>query len=189
RWSSSRSFPWNYGRGPRSVHCTRPARTVWGVGARALEGACDTACRMDPEEEAQLEAAAGPSGIFAGRGGKDLRVLAAGTAQHIVGLGVFVVGTFAPNVLISRAFGGGDLGAISLGIVTVGTQFAFIAAAGSRFGMDMAAVRYVAIEVGAGHRGRIRLVVSRSALIAGAISLGVGALTFALAGPIGRQLS
>src|SRR5207247_1812865 len=117
------------------------------------------------------------------------RVLAAGTAQNIVGLGVFVVGTFAANVLISRAFGGGDLGAISLGIVTVGTQFAFIAAAGSRFGMDMAAVRYVAIEVGAGHRGRIRLVVSRSALIAGAISLGVGALTFALAGPIGRQLS
>src|SRR5438132_1494598 len=35
---------------------------------------------MDPEEEAQLEAAAGPSGIFAGRGGMDLRVLAAGAA-------------------------------------------------------------------------------------------------------------
>jgi O-antigen/teichoic acid export membrane protein len=154
---------------------------------------------MDPEEEAQLEVAARPrgevprtgtpGGIFAGRGGKDLRVLAAGTAQNIVGLGVFVVGTFAANVLISRAFGGGNLGAISLGIVTVGTQFAFIAAAGSRFGMDMAAVRYVAIEVGAGHRGRIRAVVSRSALIASAISLGVGVLTFVLAGPIGRELS
>jgi O-antigen/teichoic acid export membrane protein len=154
---------------------------------------------MDPEDEAQLEIAAAargepprpgaPGGIFAGRGGKDLRVLAAGTAQNIVGLAVFVVGTFAANVLISRAFGGGRLGAVSLGIVTVGTQFAFIAAAGSRFGMDMAAVRYVAIEVGAGHRARIRLVVSRSALIAAAVSVAVGAVTFVLAGPIARQLS
>jgi O-antigen/teichoic acid export membrane protein len=97
------------------------------------------------EEEAQLEAAARPAGVFAGSEGKDFRVLAAGTAQNIVGLGVFVVGSFAANVLIARSFGGGQTGAIALAIVTVGTQFAFILAAGSRFGMDMAAVRYVAI--------------------------------------------
>ena len=105
------------------------------------------------EEEAQLEAAARPAGIFAGGEGKDFRVLAAGTAQNILGLVVFVLGTFAANILISRAFGGGATGAVALGVVTVGTQFAFIIAAGTRFGMDMAAVRYVAIDVGAGHLG------------------------------------
>ena len=43
-----------------------------------------------------------PSGVFSGTSGKDYRVLAAGTAQNIVGLAVFVVGTFAANILISR---------------------------------------------------------------------------------------
>ena len=105
------------------------------------------------EEEGQLEAAARPPGVFSGTSGKDYRVLAAGTAQNIVGLAVFVVGTFAANILIARAFGGGGAGAVALGIVTIGTQFAFIVAAGTRFGMDMAAVRYVAIDVGAGHPG------------------------------------
>jgi O-antigen/teichoic acid export membrane protein len=105
---------------------------------------------MDPEEEAQLEVAAAPSGVFAGTEGKDFRVLAAGTAQNIIGLGVFVIGTFAANILIARSFGGGNSGAAALGIVTLGTQFAFIAAAGTRMGMDMASVRYVSIEVGAG---------------------------------------
>lgn len=141
------------------------------------------------EEEAQLEAAARPAGIFAGGEGKDFRVLAAGTAQNIFGLVVFVLGTFAANILISRAFGGGATGAVALGVVTVGTQFAFIIAAGTRFGMDMAAVRYVAIDAGAGHVGRIRGVLSHAIGIAGVISLGVGALVFVLAGPIGNALS
>ena len=140
---------------------------------------------MDPEEEAQLEVAA-PSGVFAGSQGRDFKTLAAGTAQNIVGLVVFVVGTFGANILISRAFGAS--GPIALGIVTLGTQFAFIAAAGTRFGMDMASVRYVAIEVGAGHPGRVRPVVTRAAIIAGSVSVVIGALTFALAGPIGRAL-
>ncbi len=140
---------------------------------------------MDPEEEAQLEVAA-PTGVFAGSEGKDFKTLAAGTAQNIIGLVVFVVGTFGANILISRAFGAS--GPVALGIVTIGTQFAFIAAAGTRFGMDMASVRYVAIEVGAGHRGRVRPVVTRAAIIAGSVSVVFGALTFALAGPIGRAL-
>ncbi len=100
-----------------------------------------------------------------------------------------MLGTFAANILISRAFGGGDAGAIALGIVTLGTQFAFIAAAGTRFGMDMASVRYVAIEVGQGHPGRVRAVVSRSALLAAGVSVVVAVATIALAGPIGRALS
>jgi len=76
---------------------------------------------VDPEEEAQLETAARPAGIFAGGEGKDFRVLAAGTAQNVGGLVVFVIGTFAANILISRAFGGGATGAVALGIVTIAT--------------------------------------------------------------------
>ena len=144
---------------------------------------------MDPEEEALLEAAAEPQGVFAGTEGKDFRVLAAGTAQNIVGLAVFVLGSFAANILISRSFGGGDAGAIALGIVTVGTQVAFIAAAGTRMGMDMASVRYVSIEMGAGRPGRVRVVVARSVLIALALSALVGALTVAFAAQIGNALS
>jgi O-antigen/teichoic acid export membrane protein len=144
---------------------------------------------VDPEEEAMLEVAAEPQGVFAGSEGKDFKTLAAGTAQNIVGLAVFVVGTFAANILISRSFGGGSEGAIALSVVTLGTQFAFIAAAGTRFGMDMASVRYVAIEIGAGHSGRVRAVISRSALLAVALSAVVGALTVVFAGPIGRALS
>ncbi|MFL5791372.1 MAG: polysaccharide biosynthesis C-terminal domain-containing protein [Actinomycetota bacterium] len=144
---------------------------------------------MDPEEEAQLEVAATPGGVFAGTEGKDFRVLAAGTAQNIIGLGVFVIGTFAANILIARSFGGGTAGATALGIVTLGTQFAFIAAAGTRMGMDMASVRYVAIEVGAGRPGAVRVVVARAVLIALAASTAAGALTVALATPIGSALS
>jgi hypothetical protein len=140
---------------------------------------------VDPEEEAQLEVAA-PTGVFAGSQGKDFKTLAAGTAQNIIGLVIFVVGTFGANILISRAFGAN--GPVALGIVTLGTQFAFIAAAGTRFGMDMASVRYVAIEVGAGHPGRVRPVVTRAAIIAGTASVVLAVLTFAVAGPIGRAL-
>jgi len=133
---------------------------------------------------------AGPAkGIFAGGEGKDFRVLAAGTAQNIAGLAVFVIGSFAANILIARSFGGGSTGAVALGVVTIGTQFAFLAAAGTRAGMDMAAVRLVAIEVGGGHPGRIRGIVSRSVQLAAGLSAGVAVLTFALAGPVGRALS
>jgi len=138
------------------------------------------------EEEAQLEVA--ERGVFAGAGGKDFRVLAAGTAQNIIGLGVFVVASFAANILIARSFGGGAAGATALAVVTVGTQLGFILAAGSRFGMDMAAVRYVAIDMGAGHPGRIRPLVVRSIEIAGLVSVAVGAVVFLAAAPIGRAL-
>jgi O-antigen/teichoic acid export membrane protein len=144
---------------------------------------------MDPEEEAQLEVAAAPTGVFAGTEGKDFRVLAAGTAQNIVGLAVFVLGTFGANILIARSFGGGDAGAAALGIVTLGTQFAFIVAAGTRMGMDMASVRYVAIELGAGRPGAVRVVVARSVLIALAVSAALGALTVAFATPIGNAFA
>ena len=36
--------------------------------------------------------------------GRDRRTLLAGTAQNVVGLAVFVLGTFGANVLVARAF-------------------------------------------------------------------------------------
>jgi O-antigen/teichoic acid export membrane protein len=124
-----------------------------------------------------------------GEGASDHLTLLSGTAQNLVGLVVFVVGTFAANVLVARAFGGGAAGATALGIVTLGSQFAFIAAAGTRFGMDMAAVRYVAIEAGAGHPGRIGGVVLRAVAIAGAFSTVVAVVTFLAAPSLGQALS
>ncbi len=125
----------------------------------------------------------------AGEGAEDHLTLLSGTAQNIVGLVVFVLGTFGANILVARAFGGGAAGATALGVVTLGTQFAFIAAAGARFGMDMAAVRYVAIEIGARHGGRIRGVVLRAVVIAGLVSAAVAVPTFLLAPWLGSLLS
>ena len=80
----------------------------------------------------------------------------AGTGQNVVGLAVFVVASFAMNILVARAFGKGSA---AFGQVTLATQLAFVAGAATRFGMDMAAVRRVAIEVGNGEAGRSRAMV------------------------------
>ena len=118
---------------------------------------------------------------------QDFRTLFAGTAQNIVGLVVFVLGSIGANVVVARAFG--DRGGVALALVTLGTQFAFIAAAGARFGMDMAAIRYVAIEVGADRRGRIRGIVVRAFAIAAAVSVPVAALMLGVAPWLASQLS
>lgn len=114
----------------------------------------------------------------------DERTILAGAGQNVVGLVVAMAATFATQVLITRA-----LGAAAFGVITVATQAAFIAAAATRFGMDHATVRRVAVEVGAGHRTRVRAVVNRAALIAGAVSLlfAVGMLAFAE--PLGRAFT
>jgi len=104
-----------------------------------------------------------------GEAGGDRRVLLAGTGQNLVGLGVFVLANLATSVLISRA-----LGSAALGLVTLATQLAFVGGAGTRFGMDMAAVRRVAIDVGKGEPGRARAVVRRAATIAAIVSVVVG---------------
>jgi O-antigen/teichoic acid export membrane protein len=108
----------------------------------------------------------------------DRLTLLSGTGQNVAGLAVFVAATFGTNVLISRAFG--PSGASALGTVTLATQFAFIAGAGARFGMDMAAVRRVAIEVGGGEPGRVRAVVARAAGVA-AVAGGVAGIAVLLA--------
>ena len=84
---------------------------------------------------------------------RDRRTILAGTGQNIVGLGVFVIASFGMNILIARAFGKGSP---AFGQITLITQLAFVAGAATRFGMDMAAVRRVAIETGQGHQGRSR---------------------------------
>jgi O-antigen/teichoic acid export membrane protein len=124
---------------------------------------------------------AGALGLGGGEGIRDHLTILSGTGQNIVGLGVFVVASFGMNVLIARAFGPGSA---ALGQITLATQLAFVVGAATRFGMDMAAVRRVAIETGKGEGGRARSIVRLAVQIAGAVSLAVAAVAFLLAGPI-----
>src|SRR5918996_708227 len=91
----------------------------------------------------------------------DQRTILAGTGQSAVGLVVAIVATFGTQVLITRTLGAG-----AFGIVTMATQGALILGYFSRVGMDMAAVREVAIEAGQGRRGRVRGIVARASVIA-----------------------
>ena len=70
----------------------------------------------------------------------DPRVIVGQTGQNVLGLGIGAVATFVAQVLITNA-----LGDQAFGVVTLTTQAAFIAAAATRFGMDVANVRLVAI--------------------------------------------
>src|SRR5438093_2444639 len=110
-----------------------------------------------------------------------------GTGQNIAGLGIFVAATFATNVLISRAFG--TSGPSALGTVTLATQFAFVGGAATRFGMDMAAVRRVAIDAGKGEPGRVRAVMVRAAGIAAAVSAVAAVAVFAASGALARAFA
>jgi O-antigen/teichoic acid export membrane protein len=103
----------------------------------------------------------------------DQRAILSGTGQNIAGLAIFVLVTFATNILISRV-----LGAPALGVITLATQFAFVAGAATRFGMDMAAVRRVAIDVGRGEPGRVRSVMARAVAIAAVVSIVGSAVVF-----------
>src|ERR671936_172910 len=114
----------------------------------------------------------------------DHLVILSGTGQNIAGLGIFVAATLGTNVLISRAFG--NSGASVLGTVTLATQFAFIGGAATRFGMDMAAVRRVAIDVGKGEPGRVRAVMNRAVVIAAAVSVATAVLVIVAAGALAR---
>jgi O-antigen/teichoic acid export membrane protein len=96
----------------------------------------------------------------------DHRVIVGQTGQNVLGLAVGGVATFAAQVLITNA-----LGDEAFGVVTLTTQAAFIAAAATRFGMDVADVRLVAILAGRGEVVRARGLVRRSVAIAAAVSL------------------
>lgn len=131
-------------------------------------------------QEAQLEAPAQPSpGISA-----DHRVILGNTGQNVLGLGIFALATVVAQVLMTRA-----LGTAKYGVVTQATRFAFIAAAATRFGMDVADVRLVAILVGRNEQGRVRGLVKRSVIIAAAVSIGFAAVAFLGAGWIANAFS
>jgi O-antigen/teichoic acid export membrane protein len=104
------------------------------------------------------------------------RTLLAGTAANVIGLAVGVASALGVQILLGRGLVPGGFG-----LVTVAVQVAFVAAAGSRFGMDMAAIRLVAIGRGAGAAENLRSLVDRCALVALAASVVLAALLAATA--------
>ena len=105
----------------------------------------------------------------------DHRVIVGQTGQNVLGLAIGAVATFAAQVLITNA-----LGDEAFGVVTLTTQAAFIAAAATRFGMDVANVRLVAILAGRGDVVRARGLVRRSVAIAAAVSVPFSVVAFVL---------
>jgi O-antigen/teichoic acid export membrane protein len=114
----------------------------------------------------------------------DQRTILAGTGQGAIGLLVAILATFGTQVLITRS-----LGAAAFGIVTLATQGALVLGYFSRVGMDMAAVREVAIEMGRDRAGRVRGVVARASVITTAAGVLVGATVLALAEPLARAFA
>jgi O-antigen/teichoic acid export membrane protein len=107
---------------------------------------------------------------------RDQRVILGNTGQNVLGLAIGALATFAAQVIMTNRLG--DQG---YGVVTLTTQFAFIAAAATRFGMDVANVRLVAILVGKGQSARSRGLVRRGVGIATAASVPFALLAFAAA--------
>jgi O-antigen/teichoic acid export membrane protein len=114
----------------------------------------------------------------------DQRLIVGQTGQNVLGLGIGAVATFAAQVLITNA-----LGDQAFGVVTLTTQAAFVAAAATRFGMDVANVRLIAILAGRGQVVRARGLVRRSAAIAAAVSVPFAALAFVSAGWLAERFS
>ncbi len=114
----------------------------------------------------------------------DQRDILGGAGQNVLGLAVGALATFAAQVLMSRT-----LGPEGFGIVTLATQLAFVAAAATRFGMDVANVRLVAILVGRGEQGRVRGLVNRSVLLATTVSAAAAGALFAASGWIAQRFS
>ncbi|MGH2680555.1 MAG: MATE family efflux transporter [Actinomycetota bacterium] len=114
----------------------------------------------------------------------DQRVIVGQTGQNVLGLAIGAVATFAAQVLITNS-----LGDQAFGVVTLTTQAAFIAAAATRFGMDVANVRLVAILAGRGEVARARGLVRRSLLIAAAVSVPLAAAAFLASGWLAERFT
>jgi O-antigen/teichoic acid export membrane protein len=112
----------------------------------------------------------------------DQRDILGGAGQNVIGLAAGVLATFATQVVMTRV-----LGNVVFGVVIVTTQFAFIASTATRFGMDVANIRLVAILVDRGEHGRVRALVRKSAFISGAVSLAIGLVVFVLASWLSTQ--
>lgn len=107
-----------------------------------------------------------------------------GTAQNVLGIAIAGVATLGAQVLITRRFG-----PQVFGIVTVLTQAAFVLSFAARAGMDMAVLRRVAIELGAGRTQILRAEVARAAGIAFGVSVVLALLGVFWAGHIRALLS
>src|SRR3990172_6063334 len=137
-------------------------------------GRCDTGAAVDEptlSEETEALQASPPSGDRA----RDQRIILGNTGQNVLGLAIGALATFAAQVIMTRTLG--DRG---FGVVVLTTQFAFIAAAATRFGMDVANVRLVAILVGRGQAERSRGLVRRAVLIATVVSVPFALIAFAV---------
>ncbi len=91
----------------------------------------------------------------------DHRTILTGTIANVIGLLVGVLAAFGVQALLGRGLPSGGLG-----VVTIAVQVAFVASAGGRFGMDMTAIRRVAIDHAADERASLRSLVDRATLIA-----------------------
>ncbi len=127
---------------------------------------------MESPEDA-LAASTVADAVDTDTGHSDQRVIVGQTGQNVVGLAIGATALFAAQVLMTNR-----LGDTAFGVVTLTTQFAFIAAAATRFGMDVANVRLVAILVGRGSTARSRGLVDRSVLIALGVSIPFAIVAF-----------
>jgi O-antigen/teichoic acid export membrane protein len=114
----------------------------------------------------------------------DQRDIIGGAGQNVLGLGAGAIATFAATVLMTRV-----LGRAQFGVVTFATQFAFVGAAATRFGMDVANVRLIAILIGRGERGRVRGLARRTGAIATTVSVPAGIAVFLLARPLAEAVT
>jgi O-antigen/teichoic acid export membrane protein len=116
--------------------------------------------------------------------GSDQRLIVGQTGQNVLGLAIGAVATFAAQVLITNA-----LGDEAFGVVTLTTQGAFVAAAATRFGMDVANVRLVAILAGRDEVVRARGLVRRSVAIAAGVSLPLALAAFLASGWLAQRFT
>ncbi len=75
------------------------------------------------------------------------------------------------------------------GIVTLAVQLAFVGSTATRFGMDVANIRLVAILMGKGEGGRVRGLVRRASLIALSVSVLAGVVVFLASGALAEGLT
>lgn len=129
--------------------------------------------------EAELEVPAIPTPLEAeGTVSKDHKNILGGTAQNVVGVVVFGLATAIATVMLTRTLDKGVFG-----VVMGATTFGYITSAATRFGMDVACVRLVAILIGRDQSSRTRALVNKAVLISASISFTVGILIF-LAAPL-----
>jgi O-antigen/teichoic acid export membrane protein len=116
--------------------------------------------------------------------GSDRRVLLSGTMQNVIGIGFAGIALIVIQVLTSRR-----LGPAGFGAVTVLTQAAFVASFATRAGMDMAMLRDVAIDMGAGRTNKVRAAVVRAVGLAALVSSAIAVVVAGFEGTVAELFS